>query len=326
MPVPYTKPARTYGYQLQQLKNRGLKVKSDQKALHLLEKISYYRLSGYWYPMLDTPKTAHSFKANSTFENAFKLYCFDRELRQMILGELEKIEVSVRALMIYTLSHSSGAFWFNDNSLFQNPGTFANTIRRFTKDFNDSDEEFIKNFKLNYSDNLPPSWMMLEITSFGSLSIVYKNLKQSREKRFIANYYGINESTFQSWLHSIVYIRNVCAHHARLWNRNLGIAPAIPTSPRNPFISITTLPNPVAGQPPVDLNDRTYYVLSIILYLLNTINPKHTFKNKLYDLLEKYPMIDVHAMGFPTGWEDEPIWNWKKVLNENKWYNKLFSW
>lgn len=321
--VPYTKPALTYTDQLQRLKQRGLEVENDSKAIHLLEKISYYRLSGYWYPMLKTPKTTHIFKDGSCFKNVFNLYCFDRELRKLILGEIEKIEVAVRARMIYTLSHTNGSFWFNDSTLFQNPRTFGNTNLRFTKDFYDSDEEFIKNFKLIYSDNLPPSWMMLEITSFGSLSIVYKNLKASRDKRYIANYFGVNESTFQSWLHSIVYIRNVCAHHGRLWNRNMSIAPAIPTSPINPFISITTLPNPDLNQPLIDLNNRTYYILSMIIYLLNIINPNHPFKGKLYQLLQKYPMIDVKAMGFPEGWEKENLWNWEKVIVDQRWYNRF---
>lgn len=321
--VPYTKPALSYTDQLQRLKDRNLTIENDSKAIHLLEKISYYRLSGYWYPMLKIPKSNHVFKENSNLKNAFKLYCFDRELRKLISGELEKIEVAVRARMIYTLSHTHGPFWFDDSTLFQNNRTFNNTNARFTKDFNDSDEEFIKNFKLSYSENLPPSWMMLEITSFGSLSIVFKNLKASREKRFIANSFGVNETTFQSWLHSMVYIRNVCAHHGRLWNRNMSITPSIPTSPINPFLNITTLPNLDVTQPPIDLNNRTYYILSMIIYLLNTINPNHTFKEKLFDLLKKYPMIDVKAMGFPEGWENENIWKWKNIVISQKWYNIL---
>jgi abortive infection bacteriophage resistance protein len=95
--VPYTKPALSYADQLQLLKDRGLSIGNDAKALHLLETISYYRLSGYLYPMLDNPKSPHIFKPGSTFKNGFKLYCFDRELRKLILSELEKIEIAVRA-------------------------------------------------------------------------------------------------------------------------------------------------------------------------------------------------------------------------------------
>jgi abortive infection bacteriophage resistance protein len=100
MKVLYTKPALTYAEQLKQLKDRGLQIEDESKALHLLQVINYYRLSGYWYPMVADPKKDHVFKPGSSFNTAFKLYCFDRDvLRQLILGELEKIEVAVRYRM-----------------------------------------------------------------------------------------------------------------------------------------------------------------------------------------------------------------------------------
>lgn len=117
--VPFDKPALTFDEQLQRLKERGLVIPSKEKALHLLKSISYYRLSGYWYPFLKSPKSAHQFKGESTFDAAFDLYCFDRELRKLIMGELEKIEVAIRAQLIYILSHSEGAFWYRKPSLFQ---------------------------------------------------------------------------------------------------------------------------------------------------------------------------------------------------------------
>ncbi len=164
----YTKPAKTYAEQVGLLKSRGLKIENDKKAFHLLENLSYYRLSGYWYPMLTEPKTDHIFKAGASFNNGFKLYCFDRELRKFVMGEIEKIEVAIRAQMIYVMSHAHGAFWLNNASLFQN-GHQA-LLDKLNDEFAQSKEEFIKQFKLNYSDNLPPCWMMLEIIPFGSLS------------------------------------------------------------------------------------------------------------------------------------------------------------
>ena len=76
--IAFTKTATTYVDQLQQLKNRGLIVDSDKKALHLLETLNYFRLSGYWYPLLAEPKEDHIFKPNSTFQTAFKLYRFEK--------------------------------------------------------------------------------------------------------------------------------------------------------------------------------------------------------------------------------------------------------
>lgn len=305
--VPYTKPAFTYAQQLQQLKDRGLTIEDDAKALHLLEAISYYRLSGYWYPMLKEPKAKHIFKTGSGFNTAFKLYCFDRELRQLIMGELEKIEVAIRSKMSYVLAHTYGAFWYHNSSLFTDPLAFATTVSKIGNEANRSDEEFAKAFRNKYSDHLPPSWMTLEVTSFGSLSMLYKNLKPGKSKREIAKQFGLDDTTFESWIHSIVYIRNICAHHSRLWNRILRISPKVPASPLKPWISTTTTPHSITGKT-VSLHNRTYFLLVMIMYLLNTVNPKHTFKNKLITLFTKFPEADIKSMGFPANWESEPLW------------------
>tara|TARA_R110002153_G_scaffold257677_1_gene416938 strand:- start:1135 stop:2037 length:903 start_codon:yes stop_codon:yes gene_type:complete len=297
--VPYEKPALTYAEQIQQLQERGLEINNIARATHLLESISYYRLSGYWYPML-ADKSNHQFKANSTFQSAFQLYSFDRELRVLILRELEKIEVSIRAKMIYLLSHEYGAFWYQDANLFKNHINHSKCLGSLEHEYNRSDEEFIDAFAKKYSNPLPPSWMMLEITSFGTLSFLFSNLKPGKVKRDIARHFGLNDKTFSSWIHSIVYLRNVCAHHSRLWNRVMSIQPI---RPRN--IYKTWLKNEGVS------NNRTYYILTIILFLMQTINPEHTIVARFKALLEKYPNVDVFAMGFPKNWETETLWSIK---------------
>lgn len=294
--VAYNKPAITYQDQLDQLKRRGLVVQDDAKALHLLSQVSYYRLSGYWYPLLFN-KSTHQFKSGSTFETAFRLYCFDRELRKLVLAELEKIEVAVRAQMIYILSHAFGPFWFADQTLFANGATHAKTIASLTNEYGRSDEEFIDAFCRKYNDPLPHSWMLLEIASFGSLSMLYKNLVAGHAKRQIANQFGLDENTFASWLHSIVYLRNICAHHGRLWNRVMSIQPRIPRKPQKAWLTSKTTSN-----------NRTYFTLSMILFLLQTVNPKHRFLKKLELLFSNYHEIDKVAMGFETDWRNEPLW------------------
>jgi len=148
--------------------------------------------------MLDTPKLNHTFKSGSTLDDAFKFYCFDRELRKLVLGELEKNEVAIRAKMIYELSHRHGAFWYTKSSLFRRFDEYQNTITKIQNEYNRSDEKFISEFKRNYSDPLPPSWMMLELTSFGVLSKLYKNLTDRRARRRIAHYFGLDDKTFES--------------------------------------------------------------------------------------------------------------------------------
>lgn len=295
--TPYTKPALTYSQQISQLQSRGLKIINIDRATHLLESISYYRLSGYWYPML-RDKSNHVFKTGSSFENAFDIYCFDRKLRILILRELEKIEVSIRAKMIYILSHEYGAFWYQNSNLFKNHIRHSNSLGNLQNEYERSDEEFVEAFSKKYSDSLPPSWMMLEITSFGTLSFLYGNLKEGKTKRAIAGHFGLNDKTFASWMHSIVYLRNVCAHHSRLWNRIISIQPIRPYKTSKTWINEINVSN-----------NKIYYILSMILFLMQTINPGNSIMLRFKELLSEYPNIDVAAMGFPDNWENEPLWN-----------------
>ncbi len=307
--VPYTKPPLSYSDQLARLKARGLNTANDAKAVHLLEQLSYYRLSGYWYPLLDTPKNAHQFKPNSTFDEAFKMYCFDRKLRSLILAELEKIEISIRAKMIYILAHGIGPYWFCDSSNFKNVVKFGRTLGKINSEVNRSDEDFIKDFKVKYSNSLPPSWISFEVSSFGTISMIYSNLKPSNHKRNIANFYGLNENQFESWIHSLAYIRNVCAHHSRLWNKELQISPQKPrlVNPRSrrayPFPSKDWI-----NTTGIHIK-RLYMPISIIAYFLQTINPINTFKAKLTTLFTDFPTINIGAMNFPPNWETQPLWS-----------------
>ncbi len=209
--------------------------------------------------------------------------------------------------MIYILSHTYGPFWYNDSSLFVKNAAFNKTIVKLRQEYDRSREDFILSFKKNYSDPLPPSWMIFEVASFGILSSIYENLKHVRAKRDIAQYFGLDDRSFSSWIHGIVYIRNVCAHHSRLWNKKLSIAPTLPISPVNQWLNDTTVINTITGNSTL-INNRTYYILSMILYLLKSVNPKNQFKEKVYKLLDDYPSVDPAAMGFTRNWKNEPIW------------------
>jgi len=292
----YNKPFLSYQAQISLLKSRGLQFADETKALHLLKRIGYYRLSVYWRPLL-ADKRNLVFKPHANFDTAFALYKFDREFRQLILSELEKIEVAVRAQMSYSLSTAYGSFWLENETLFADVEKYHNTLAKINGELSRSDEEFIISFKSNFSNPLPPSFITLEVTSFGALSRLYENLKAGLVKREIAKTFGLADRAFVSWLHAFVYTRNVCAHHARLWNKPMQIQPSFPRHPRHAWLTDRTVSN-----------NRIYYVLSMIIYLLNTVNPNHTFKQKFEKLFQKYPNVDRKAMGFPKNWQTEPLW------------------
>jgi abortive infection bacteriophage resistance protein len=295
--ISYTKPYLSYQSQLALLKSRGMQFADEEKALHLLKHIGYYRLSGYWYPLL-SDKENHIFKPDTDFETVCNLFKFDRELRRLIVFEMEKIETTVRARISHVLSTEYGSFWMDDVTLFASPAKHQFTLNRIGEELSRSDEDCILSFRSKYTNPFPPSFITLEITSFGALSCLYENLKSGSDKRAISVTFGLTDKVFASWLHSFVCVRNVCAHHQRIWNRQLHIRPLFPRKPFNTWL--------------IDKNvssDRMYFVLSMILYLLNTIDPSHDFKQNLSSLFQRYPNVDSRAMGFPLLWQTEPLWS-----------------
>ena len=273
-----------------------MRFADEKKSIHLLKRISYFRFSVYCRPLL-ADKENFIFKPLTNFETVFSLYKFDREFRQLILSELEKIEIAVRSQMSYSLSTTHGAYWMDNESLFENTVKHKNTLEKIKEEIERSDEEFIIAFKKKYANPIPPSFITLEISSFGILSRLYENLKSDNAKREISQSFGLSDMVFISWLHSFVYIRNVCAHHARLWNKTLQIQPLFPRRTQHTWLTDKSV-----------CNNRIFYYLSMIVYFLNTVNPNHTFKQKLEYLFLKYPNVDRKAMGFPANWRTEPLW------------------
>ncbi|MDR0516034.1 MAG: Abi family protein [Fibromonadaceae bacterium] len=286
----------SYGEQFQLLKKRGMNFSSEEKAKRLLKQIGYYRLSSYWHPFFED-KQEKIFKNNTQFEKVYDLYKFDKELRKFVLGELEQIEINIRSKMIYILSTEHNPFWLSDEVLFINKNTHTNLICKIKMEVDRSDEHFILSFKSKFSNEIPPSFITLEILSFGTVSKIYSYLKRNRTKKDIASEFALPDVVFESWLHSLVYIRNLSAHHARLWNRIFSVKPLLPKSTSGIWLSSGEVSN-----------NRLFFFLSIILYLSNAIEPKNTLKQDLYNLFNKYPNIDKAAMGFPIDWQKEVLW------------------
>lgn len=291
----YTEKPLTFNEQIELLRQRGLKFVDEGKAYHALSHISYFRLKSYLTPFTCN-KEQWVFKPNATFESAYRLYKFDCKLRKLMASELEKIEVSIRTQMAYRFAKDAGVFWFSESTNFTNPEKHSALLASIKAELTRSDDDQILRFRKEYDNDMPPAWMTMEVSSFGTLSMLYHNFKPGYTKREVAKFYGISDSVFESWLHSIVYVRNICAHHSRLWNRTLRIRPLYPKKTAMPFLTTSTA------------NNRVYYILSIIRYLLQTVNPSSSFSAQLKQLFREFPEVDLYAMGFPKYWEEEILW------------------
>lgn len=338
----YSKIAMTNHEHLAQWESRGLVISNKERALRYLSHISYYRLSAYTIPFYAPDEGHHTFKTSTSFDDVLSLYVFDRELRLLIMDAIERIEVSVRAHLCNHMSVTYGndAFWYLNEKHFAKKYGHKRLLadlerqideerRRYESDLkqlekrtnispaqkkqlleNIQKETFLRHYLCKYDEpRLPPCWMMVELLTWGSLSHLYNGLGKASDQKAIASGLGCNAELLQSWLKSFNIVRNHCAHHNRLWNREFGLSIKIPKSSGVKWLETSPVIN---GH--IRYEKRLYPVLAAIQSLLYTISPSSTWALKLSKLLSHYPQVSLSNMGVPDDWEQDPFWN--KALNK----------
>lgn len=304
------KPAYSIDEQLSLLKQRGMLFRDENNARHYLENISYYRLKGYWWDTQNNFEN-HTFQPNIYFEDIITRYNFDRQLRLILFDAIERIEIALRTKMIYYLSISHGGMWYLDASLFSSKNIkingemktiHQNILDELQKEFRRSQESFIKDHRNRYPDQDAESWKMLEVASMGTLSKLYKNIQhQLPAKAIIAKEMGLNfHRELSSWLEAITYVRNIIAHHSRLWSRNMVKQPT------------ENLNNPMGqwfDKPLLDEQiKKPFLIISCMIYLCNKVTPGHQIKAKILELFQNSPNIPIHKLGFLNKWQNQPLW------------------
>jgi len=296
--------------QISLLKQRGMLFYDEQHAYQILSSISYYRLKGYWWD-LQEDTVFHKFKANIYFEDIVARYNFDRQLRIILFDAIERIEIALRTKIIYHLSMSYGSLWYLNPNLFENnklPSDKSitihqNTINTLKKEFNRSQEIFIKDQRKRYPNIEADSWKILEVASMGTLSKLYKNLNhQLPEKSLISNEMGLNfHNELSSWLESVTYLRNIIAHHSRLWNRSMVKIPIQEiNNPKSPWLNYPLLPVQIK---------KPFLIITTMIYLSNEVTPQHQLKDKILNLFDSTSNIPIYKLGFLNNWQKHPIWN-----------------
>ncbi len=317
----YNKPPLTYTEQVKLLSSRGMVISDKQRTERHLANISYYRLSAYMLPykQKENGKILDSFQEGVTWDTVYNLYVFDRKLRLLVFDAIERLEVAIRAQFIYQLSHKYGSHWQDRPEIFTPPKTITlrdgrivimdvyGDIQKHIKEqlHNNKAEVFIQHYCNKYDTPInPPSWMSVEVMYFNHLSRICTGLKLRADINGIASYFALPPKTFCSWLHTINYIRNICAHHARLWNRDMNIVPEkLAFSKSLDWVS----------SPDTVKRSKLYYFLCMLNYMLQTANPTSTFKHRIKDLLTEYQEVaSLNAMGFQPDWMNEKMWDDKK--------------
>lgn len=294
----FSKPPKTFEEQVKILRSRGMDLDDPERARRYLSHLNYYRLAAYWLPFEQDHPT-HRFKPNTRFDTVLEHYIFDRELRLLIMDAIERLEVSLRTRWAYYLSHTYGSHAHLDDGIFKKgPWSHDENVRSLKEVVRSSSEVFIKHFRDTYDEDLPPLWVICEVMTLGQLSKWYANLCHSKDRNAIARVYGLDEVNLVSFLHHLSIVRNLCAHHARIWNREFIFAWKFPRrKPSGLFENFNTADG-----------KKLYNTLVMLAYLMDQINP-HNWKKRLGKLFVKHPDVTARHMGFPDNWRDRPIWH-----------------
>ena len=286
-----------------------MQFSDEKKALVFLSRISYFRLKYYWIDMLDD-STENEFQEDACFDDVIERYEFDKQLRQILFNAIEILEVGLRSKVINILSQqASNGLWYLDKSLFENANYHENFVLELKYEFGRSTDPFARDYinkhtsweANSFDGDNPDAWMIFETATFGTLSKMYKNLKpQLPARSFIAGEFGLYSSKeLSSWLESISVLRNVIAHHSRLWYRIFPKKPITPKGQRDQWLNAEMTDNQ---------KKRAFGVISTLLYLTNAICPNNTIKADVLELFDKHPNVPVYRLGFTDHWKKHPLW------------------
>lgn len=293
--MQFVKRPLTFAQQVELLEERGLIINDKEEAVFYLSHINYYRLGTYWWSYIEDHQK-HTFRSGTKFEQVLNLYSFDRELRLLLLDSIERIEVSLRTQWAYHLAKKHGSHAHLDLGAFTNRFNHADFLSNIRTEIQRTSDVNIKKQNHKYEEQTPAIWIATEVISFGWLSRAYDAIGRRALKNDIADSYKLKESILSSFLHHITTVRNICAHHSRLYNRDFTFTMKLPTNGDNVLLN--------------SFSERTkqlHNTLVMCAYFMDLICPNHHWKQKLVSLIDNYD-VDVTEMGFPENWKELPIW------------------
>lgn len=278
-------PPMTIDEQVENLKNIGLIVDDEEYAKKILNDISYFRLIKAY--SLNLKSKNGCYNKQTTFKGIVDLYLFNSNFRQLIFPEIEKVEINVRCRLANFFAEQYGVLGHLQAENFSNENYHAQFLEDIKEEVRrNSKAPFVRNFKENYEGGNLPIYALVEVFSFGTLSKFYKNML-NKDKKAIAKTFGVGYTYFESWLESISYVRNICAHYGRIYNAKLSKTPILYKEYTQVGIG----------------NNRIYGVLLCLKYLLKDDNHWNLFVDKIELLFDKYPCVQISTMGFPENWK-----------------------
>ena len=197
--------------------SKNVIVNDRELALKNIEKYSYSIINGYKAVFKDENS---NYNANTSFEEIFALYEFDKNIKAIFLKYTLEIEVIIKSLMSNTLAEEYGVEDylklenFDDNANEELVNVFIEKIEKEIDD-NYIKHPAIKHYKDTY--NFVPPFVLTKILTFGAISRYYSLLKQS-DRQKISKYFKLSDKLLRQILINLTMVRNISAHSDRLFN------------------------------------------------------------------------------------------------------------
>lgn len=220
--LPLKKPT-TYQEQLDILRKRNVTIDDVPRCTAILESVNYYRFTAYFLPF---KQPDGMYRDGTNFYQVYRIYEFDRKLRNIIFSAIEEVEIYLRARFAYFHAHKYGAEGYMDPANFSS----RHQVERFQDNLNreisnNKRSSFVAHHK-KYYDGHFPIWVVVELFTFGMLSRFYGDMETADQKSLSRKLYNTTPKNVISWLRCCTDLRNICAHYGRLYYRIFPATPA----------------------------------------------------------------------------------------------------
>lgn len=264
--------------QIDILKNLWFSINDEDQAKKYLKHIWFYRFLHYFNYFLEN----HNWEEKS-FDNVLKYYIFDRKLKLILSDIIERIEVSIKANIINTLSlEYNDSVFFLKKEIYLDKDKF-NSIKT-SLESEKTKNKSLKNIELSQID----SWKLFQWLTLWTTTFFY-NWLNTKNQKSIADNYDLTNATLSSWLLWLTDIRNICAHYDKLWGTKLA--------------RYLSFKHPKLKKLNIETNSIFAYVLVMHIFLKEIWIDSH-FLDKIEKLFneEEYKSINKEKMWFNENW------------------------
>ena len=276
--------------QIENLKACNLIIEDEEDAARILNRISYYRLIKA-YGSAFKSKSTGKYRDGTTFMQIYRVYEFDNKLRHILIPYLQDIEITFRCQIANYFCVKYGVLGYLEVSNFSENASYSELSEKINRCIEQSKESpIIKNFRENYVGGNIPLYAAVEVFTFGTLALFYGSMKVEDRKAIAAMYKNVNEHYLASWLVSISYVRNLCTHFNRLYNRILIKQPLLYKKKQDKGID----------------NSKLFAVLCCMRYLCQDSGNWPGFVNSLDKLLMEFDdCVKPSNIGCIKQWKDK---------------------